>query len=138
MSHEDRTRGGRRRVHLIDETVQDWVVEDGRILWDSTAATQVYHAIMTEVGSMPSAPEYGSEVHGEWKITTAFPRELESSLYASCAPLIDAGVVEDGSLTITVTPYRGDIASIRVEYTDGGGQKQALDIPVQPGIMDPE
>ena len=87
---------------------------------------------------MPSAPEYGSEVHGEWKITTAFPRELESSLYASCAPLIDAGVVEDGSLTITVTPYRGDIASIRVEYTDGGGQKQALDIPVQPGIMDPE
>ena len=137
MSWTERTLEGRRRVHLIDPETQDWVVSEGRIQWDSTAATQVYHAIMTKIGSMPSAPEYGSRVHDPWKITTAFPRELESSLYASLDPLIVAGVVKSGSLNITVTPYKGDIATILVEYEDGGGQKQRLEIPAQPGIMDP-
>ena len=136
MSWTERTQGGRRRVHLIDPETQDWVVSEGRIQWDSTAATQVYHAVMTQIGSMPSAPGYGSRVHEAWKITTAFPRELESSLYASLDPLIVAGVIKSGSLTITVTPYKGDIATILVEYEDGGGQKQRLEIPAQPGILD--
>jgi len=137
MSYAERTQGGRRRVHLIDPDTKDWVVVDGKILWDSTATSQVYHAIMTQVGSMPSAPEYGSRVHEGWKMTTAFPRELEGSLYASLDPLIEAGVIKRGTLTITVTPYKGEIATIVIEYEDGGGQKQSLDIPVQPGIMDP-
>jgi len=136
VSYEERIQGGRRRVHLIDPETKDWVVVDGRILWDSTAATQVYHAVMTKIGSMPSAPEYGSRVHEAWKITTAFPRELEASLYSSLDPLIVAGVIKSGSLTITVTPYKGDIATIVVEYEDGGGQKQRLEIPAQPGILD--
>jgi len=134
MSWQDRKRDGRKRAILIDEVSKDWRIEDGRLQWDSTSVSQVYHAIMTKLGSKPLDPEYGSELHGQWKITSTMPREMRASLLGALAHLEASGVIEEGSIDIEVEHQGGYIAAISVSWTDGGGQRQDCTIPIQPGF----
>lgn len=131
---QDRTEGGRKRAILIDEYTGDWCVADGRLQWDSTSVSQVYHAIMTKIGTIPTSPFYGSEIHKAWKITGTMPREMRASLLSALKPLEDNGVIKAGSADIEVEHQGGYLTSIMVMWTDGGGQKQDCYIPIQPGF----
>jgi len=136
MTWQDRTEGGRKRAILIDVETRDWVISDGLLQWDSTCGSQVYHALLTAIGSIPTSPKYGSRVHEAWPMTVSMPRELESSLRASLEPLVKAGVIKADPIRIEVTPYGGGIGAIQVNYVDGGGQSRDLYVPLQPGIRD--
>jgi hypothetical protein len=131
---QQRTEGARKRAILIDEVTKDWRIVDGRLQWDATSVTQVYHAIATKIGSIPSSPEYGSRLYDNWKIITTMPRELEASLLATLEPLEKANVVKPGSASIDIEILPGNITQVLIEWIDGGGQKQDLAIPIQPGF----
>jgi hypothetical protein len=131
---QQRTEGARKRALLIDEVTKDWKVVNGRLQWDATSVSQVYHAIATKIQSIPTSPEYGSRLYDNWKIVASMPRELEASLLASLGPLIDANVVKEGSASIDIDVVAGNIVTVLIEWRDGGGQKQDLAIPIQPGF----
>jgi len=131
-----RTESGRRRHILIDELTQDWRIgADGHLAWDGTSVSAVYHAIATKIGTIPTSPSYGSRLHDPWKMLGTLPRELSASLEASLEPLVASGVVKQGSIKIEVTPAGGAVASVSIEWADGGGQRQTTTVSIQPGIL---
>lgn len=135
MSWQDRA-GDRKRAILIDPETKSWVISGGKLQFDSTSMSQVYHAVMTQIGSIPTSPKYGSRIHESWPITTSMPRDLEKSIVASLDLLVANGVVKKGSISVEVEPYAGTIGIITVDWIDGGGSKRHLSVPMQPGIRD--
>lgn len=136
MTWQTRSAEGRKRAILIDEETKDWRIEDGKLVFDSTSVSQVYHAVMTSIGTIPTSPDYGSRVNEAWKITTTMPREFEASIRASLESLITTGVIESGTIEVEFTPYSGGYGSLSVQWSDGGGQRRNLAIPIQPGVRD--
>jgi len=131
-----RSEEGRKRAILIDEDTRSWLIEDGKLVFDSTSVSQVYHAVMTQLGSIPASPTYGSRVHEPWKMTTTMPREFEASVRASVQPLVDSGVIEGGSIDVEFTPGSHGYGMLDLQWKDGGGQRRSIAIPIQPGIRD--
>ncbi len=134
MTWEARTEGQRKRAILIDEVTKDWRLSSGRLQWDATSVSQVYHAVLTQLASIPTSPQYGSRLHEPWKIIGTQIQELEFSLLSALSPLEDTKVIKAGSASVEVEPAGGFIVSVRVIWTDGGGEKQDLQVPIQPGF----
>jgi repressor of nif and glnA expression len=134
MSQNDwkaRTEAGRRVHVLVDPETRDWRIgDDGHLAWDSTVCSAVYDCVMTRRGSVPVNPGYGSGIHGAWKLSDRMPRELEDDIRSSIEPLVKSGAVKEGSVTVTVEASGGYLVSVRVEFLDGGGIKQKLDMPL--------
>jgi hypothetical protein len=133
MGWKDRTASGRKRAILIDERTKDWRVLNGRLQFDGTSISQVIHAITTKLGTIPGFPEYGSQLRKGWQVLDVDMRELQASLVSALEPLEDAGVVKAGSARVEVVAQGGYVVAIKVEWIDGGGPKQTVTIPIQPG-----
>lgn len=135
MTWTNRTEGGRARSILVDEYSQDWRIDaSGHLAWDSTSVSQVYDAVMTMLASVPSNPTYGSRLHDGWKLGGTMPQELEASILSALEPLVVAGIVKRGTARVEIEQAGPYIAKVSIQWTDGGGQKQDLAIPIQPGF----
>jgi len=133
---KDRTEAGRRVHILVDPETKDWRIgDDGHLAWDSTVSSAVYDCVMTRRGTIATNPDYGSRLHEGWKLSDRMPRELETDILASLEPLIKSGAIRAGSTVVTVEASGGYPVSVRVEYIGGGGDKQRVNIPIQPGYM---
>jgi hypothetical protein len=137
MTWEDRApSGGRERSFLIDEVTGDWRIRDGRFVFDSTPVSQVLHAVATEIGSVAVDPEYGSRIHEDWKMAAVQFRALEASIATAVDPYIKSGAVKKGSLNVEVSAQGSYVVAVRVDFTDGGGERRTLNIPIQPGYTE--
>jgi len=132
MGWVERTASGRKRAILIDLETRDWRILNGRLQWDGTSISQVAHAILTKLESIPGFPGYGSQLRKGWQVLDVDMRELQASLVSSLEPLEDSGVVKPGSARVEVTAQGGYVVAIKVEWIDGGGQSQTIVIPIQP------
>jgi repressor of nif and glnA expression len=133
---KDRTEAGRRVHILVDPETRDWRIgDDGHLAWDSTVCSAVYDAVMTRRGSVPVNPGYGSGIHEAWKMSDRMPRELSTDIVSSLEPLVKSGAIREGTISVTVEASGGYLVQVRIEFEDGGGDKQRLDIPIQPGYL---
>ena len=134
MSWQDQTAGQRKRCILIDPETGDYVISGGRLQWDSTSVSQVYHAVMTARRSIPTSPEYGSTIHDQRKLIDEDLRKLESDTRAALKLLEDNQVIRAGTLRVVATASGLWTGSMTISWTDGGGQNQDLTVPIQPGF----
>jgi len=113
---------------VIDTDTRDYVItSDAEVETGVTAASEIWHALMTVKNRFAPAPDDGSELDSVRKSAASTPPIVRAMTLAALRPLVNDGRIRDLSVAVERNSLTGAL-TVTVTCTDSGGSPMELSL----------